>query len=293
MRNKKKQYKEYDEKTLKRLQRLELEILKDFMYLCDKHGLDYFGIAGTGIGALRHQGFIPWDDDIDVAMPREDFEKFIKIVEAEMGDKYLVMNTEHYKDYPLMTTRLTLRGTRFQEEALKSIKAPLGIFLDLYPFDKVSDDPREAKKQNRDAWFWSKLLILRSIPFPMLGFGGIKAKIVHAVCGLIHLGLVILHVPKRWIYNKAYEAETRANHYETTEKLNFFCDTTPYMNVYKVRDIYPLKKLPYEDVMLNFPRNMHDNLTGMYGDYMQLPPEEKRKNHYPYALKFPKKERAL
>ena len=283
---KKKQFKEYDDFTLKRIQEVELEILKDFMDICDRHGLDYFGIAGTGIGALRHHGFIPWDDDIDVAMPRDDFEKLLPLVEKEMGDKYLIMNAERYPNYPLMTTRMTMRGTKFKEEALKNIDAPLGIFLDLYPLDKVSDNPKEARRQARDAWFWSKILILRSIPFPMLGFSGWKAKIIHAICGLAHLVLSILHVPKTWIYKKAYEAETRRNHYTKTKNLDFFCDTTPYMNLYAVKDIYPLRKLPFEDVELNFPYNLHNNLTGMYGDYMQLPPEEKRKNHYPYELEF-------
>lgn len=283
---KKKQFKEYDDFTLKRIQEVELEILKDFMDICDRHGLDYFGIAGTGIGALRHHGFIPWDDDIDVAMPRDDFEKLLPLVEKEMGDKYLIMNAERYPNYPLMTTRMTMRGTKFKEEALKNIDAPLGIFLDLYPLDKVSDNPKEARRQARDAWFWSKILILRSIPFPMLGFSGWKAKIIHAICGLAHLVLSILHVPKTWIYKKAYEAEIRSNHYTKTKNLDFFCDTTPYMNLYAVKDIYPLRKLPFEDVELNFPHNLHNNLTGMYGDYMQLPPEEKRKNHYPYELEF-------
>ena len=283
---KKKQFKEYDDFTLKRIQEVELEILKDFMDICDRHGLDYFGIAGTGIGALRHHGFIPWDDDIDVAMPRDDFEKLLPLVEKEMGDKYLIMNAERYPNYPLMTTRMTMRGTKFKEEALKNIDAPLGIFLDLYPLDKVSDNPKEARRQARDAWFWSKILILRSIPFPMLGFSGWKAKIIHAICGLAHLVLSILHVPKTWIYKKAYEAETRSNHYTKTKNLDFFCDTTPYINLYAVKDIYPLRKLPFEDVELNFPHNLHNNLTGMYGDYMQLPPEEKRKNHYPYELEF-------
>lgn len=283
---KKKQFKEYDDFTLKRIQEVELEILKDFMDICDRNGLDYFGIAGTGIGALRHHGFIPWDDDIDVAMPRDDFEKLLPLVEKEMGDKYLIMNAERYPNYPLMTTRMTMRGTKFKEEALKNIDAPLGIFLDLYPLDKVSDNPKEAKRQARDAWFWSKILILRSIPFPMLGFSGWKAKIIHAICGLAHLVLSILHVPKTWIYKKAYEAETRSNHYTKTKNLDFFCDTTPYMNLYAVKDIYPLRKLLFEDVELNFPHNLHNNLTGMYGDYMRLPPEEKRKNHYPYELEF-------
>ena len=287
--SKKKIYREYDEETLKKIQELELEILKDFIDICEKHNLTYFGIAGTGIGALRHHGFIPWDDDIDVALPREDFEKLLLYVEKEMGDKYLIMNTEHYPQYPLMTTRMTLRGTKFKEEALRKIQAPMGIFLDLYPFDKVSDHPREARKQARDAWFWSKILILRNLPFPLLGFSGVKAKIIYAICGVIHLGLKVLRVPRSWIYNKAYEAETRYNHYESTKRLNFFCDTKPFMNLYYVKDLFPLQKLPYEDVMMNFPHNMHNNLTEMYGNYMELPPEEKRKNHYPYELQFPGK----
>lgn len=286
--NKEKIYKEYDKETLAKIQKIELGILKDFIAVCEKHNLLYFGIAGTGIGALRHKGFIPWDDDIDVAMPRPDFEKFIKIIEEEMGDKYLVMNTEHYTNYPLMTTRLTLRGSKFKEEALKDIDAPLGIFLDLYPYDKVSDNPKEFKRQARCSWFWSKLLILRSIPRPALGFKGWKANVIYAACGMIHFFLKLFHVPKTWIYKKAYIAETMSNRYKKTERLNFWCDTTPYMNMYKVSDIFPLQKLPYEDIMLNFPRNMHDNLTGMYGDYMQLPPEDRRKNHYPYELEFPK-----
>ena len=283
---KKKQFKEYDTGTLKKIQQVELEILKDFMDICDRHGLTYFGIAGTGIGALRHQGFIPWDDDIDVAMPRDDFEKLLRLVEEEMGDKYLIINTEHYPNYPLMTTRLTMRGTKFKEEALKDIDAPMGIFLDLYPLDKVSDNQSEARKQARDAWFWSKILILRGIPFPKFGCSGWKKKMIHAVCGLEHLVMKICHVPKMWIYKKAYEAETRYNHYENTERLDFFCDTTPYMNLYYTKEIYPLKKLPFEDTELNFPHDIHRNLKAMYGDYMQLPPEEKRKNHYPYELEF-------
>ena len=268
------------------LKKIELEMLIYLDQLCKKENLRYYICGGTLLGAVRHKGFIPWDDDIDVAMPRDDFEKLLPLVEKEMGDKYLIMNAERYPNYPLMTTRMTMRGTKFKEEALKNIDAPLGIFLDLYPLDKVSDNPKEARRQARDAWFWSKILILRSIPFPMLGFSGWKAKIIHTICGLAHLVLSILHVPKTWIYKKAYEAETRSNHYTKTKNLDFFCDTTPYMNLYAVKDIYPLRKLPFEDIELNFPHNLHNNLTGMYGDYMQLPPEEKRKNHYPYELEF-------
>lgn len=276
---------EYDEKTLKMVQSTELDILKDFMELCDRYQLNYFGIAGTGIGAIRHQGFIPWDDDIDVALPRKDYEKFLKLARKYLSDKYIVMNCETNENYPLMTTRLMKRGTVFREEALKDIDCPLGIFLDIYPFDNISDDPKEFRKQMRQAWFYSKLLILRSVPFPVLGFKGIKAKLVHAICACVHGAMVICHISKKKLYRKCKAVSMRYNHIETS-RIDFLCDTTPYMNIYRKSDVFPLKKMPFEGIMLNFPNNMHDNLTNMYGDYMQLPPVEKRKNHYPYQLEF-------
>ncbi len=276
---------EYDEKTLKRVQATEMEILKDFMALCDANEINYFGIAGSGIGALRHQGFIPWDDDIDVALPRADFDKFVALAKEQLSDKYIVMNGETNENYPLMTTRLMKKGTIFREEAMKNVDCPLGIFLDLYPFDNLSDDPKKCKKQMREAWFFSKLLILRSIPYPVLGFKGWKAKLVHAICACVHAGMVVLGISKKKLYEKCKEISTRHNDEEST-RLDFLCDTTPYMNIYNKKDIFPLQKLPFEDVLLNFPNNMHENLTGMYGDYMQLPPVEKRKNHFPYQLEF-------
>lgn len=130
----------YEDKELKRLQSMEMGILKDFMKICDENGLRYFGVAGTGIGAIRHGGFIPWDDDIDIALPREDYEKFIKLVEEKMGDKYYVLNAEHNPNFPLMTTRLCIRGTKFVENALKNINCDLGIFLDIYAYDNYPDN---------------------------------------------------------------------------------------------------------------------------------------------------------
>lgn len=277
---------EYDEETLQGVQSAELEILREFLALCDRHGLRCFGIAGTGIGAVRHGGFIPWDDDIDVALPRDDYEKFLVFAKRELAEKYQVMNFEENHNYPLMTTRLMIRGTEFREYALRDIDCPLGIFLDIYAFDNVPDDEGLFRRQAWSSFFWSKMLILRSIPFPVLGFKGIKAKMVHACCFLIYAALKVFRVPKEYLYRKCYESVTRYRDLNDSESLDYLCDTDPYMNLMKREDIFPLAYHDFCGLNMPFPNNLHDHLTRMYGDYMTLPPEEKRKNHFPYQLKF-------
>ena len=273
----------YEPETLKRLQGEILSILDDFTAICDRYHLEYFGTAGTGIGAIRHRGFIPWDDDIDIAMPRKDFERLIKIVERTMGDKYLVLNGKNYPNYPLMTTRLVKRGTVFVEKVMKDVDCPFGIFLDLYVLDNVSDNPLLYQIQSWEAWFYSKLLILRSIPRPTLAQKGVKAELIWAVCRLAYQGMKLLRISPdgiRWRCEKA----CRRYRKQDTRRMAFLPDTSPYWNVVDRTKCYPLKTLEFEGRMLNFPANIDEMLRNMYGDYMELPPVEKRKTHYPYRI---------
>lgn len=277
---------EYEAADLQRVQQLELMILEDFLALCRRHGLTCFGFAGTGIGAVRHKGFIPWDDDIDVGLLRPDYEAFLRYAKQELGEKYIVMNVQEDPNFPLMTTRLMLRGTKFREEALKDIRCKLGIFLDIYAFDQASDDERQFKKQCRDAWLFSKLLILRSIPFPVLPVRGWKAKVIHAATAVIHGAMVVCRVSKRWIAGRCLEASTRFQNAPQTRRVTYFCDTTPDMNLWEFDKLLPLQTLPFEDLELPFGNGLDESLTRMYGDYMTMPPVEQRKNHYPYQLDF-------
>lgn len=276
---------EYDNKTLKRLQQVELEILKDFMKICDENNIKYFGFAGTGIGAIRHKGFIPWDDDIDIALTRDDYERALELVKDVYKDKYTVVNPEEFDKYPLMTTRIMKKGTKFVEFPLKDIDCELGIFLDVYAFDNISDDPKEFKKQGRDAWFWSKLMILRSLPFPVLPVKGWKARIIHCITAMVHYLMVIFRVSRKFLYRKCKEACTRYNDRET-RKIAYLCSTNPYTIYIDIDKLYPLVKYDFEDTELYFPKDIDSILRQQFGDYMQLPPVEKRKNHYPHELDF-------
>lgn len=275
----------YEPETLKRLQGVELEIVKDFMDLCEKHDLTWFGIAGTGIGALRHQGFIPWDDDIDLAMPRESFERFLKLADQEYGDKYRILNAWTDHRFPMMTTRWYKKGTTFIEHAMKGAKCPCGIFLDLYVLDPVADGKWAFQAQAWEAWFWSKLLVLSCMPKPFLFQTGWKAQMIWLICGMVHRGLKLLHISSSWLRDRC-EKVCRRYEGKKMRRAAFLPDTNPFWNVVDMTKLYPLRKLPFENLELYFANNAEELLTNQYGDYMQIPPEEKRKTHYPYRLRF-------
>lgn len=115
----------YDQDTLQHLKQVELDILKDFIKICQKYNLTYFATGGTAIGALRHQGFIPWDDDIDVCMLRKDYDTFMRVAPKEMGDTYIFMDAHTEPRYPLMFGKMI-------KKALVLLKKPISRLIILW-----------------------------------------------------------------------------------------------------------------------------------------------------------------
>lgn len=278
----------YDNDTLSRVKACELEILKDFINVCEENNLTYFGFAGTGIGALRHGGFIPWDDDIDIAMPRADYNKMTKLFKKKFSDKYTVVNAEEFDDFPVMNTHIIINDSLFVTEEERNLKYPKGIFLDIFPLDKTAPSDKLLKKQAYTAWFFSKLLILKHIPFPHVPFTGIKAKLAHIVTAIAWFFLNLFCIPHKFLYNKAKSASCKYNNTDS-DAYGFFCSTVVFAQTYSKDDIFPLRSISFEGIDMNFPHKLEKTLTNVFGDFMQLPPPEKRKNHMPYKLEFPKK----
>ncbi len=275
----------YDTETLKHLQRVELMILKDFVDTCEANNIRYFGFGGTAIGALRHKGFIPWDDDIDVCLPAEDFNKLLDIYDKEWSEKYSIMNTERDINYPFPTTRIMLKGTQFCEEALAPLPLDLGIFLDVYCFDNVSDDEKEYQKQAFDAWFWSHMRILVDVPRPVILADGIKGKLLKAAVTMGRGVCKLLHLSTQKMYEREQEARNRFAHVKT-KRIAYLHDTDRFVNTYPVDEVFPVDKLDFDGIQVAFPNQNDKFLRMLYGDYMQMPPVEKRKNHYPARLDF-------
>lgn len=277
-------YWEYDPAVLKRLQGVLLEMLDDFIALCEKHGIRWWTDSGTTIGAIRHGGMIPWDDDIDIGMLREDYEKFLAVSEAEMGDKYYVLDAERFPAYPLMTARWCLRGTKFREEAMVGIDAPFGIFLDLYCFDNLPDDEKEARRQWLRAWFWGKLLILRAVRSPVLYLHGFWAILARTVCFFGHYALRLL-TTRDFLYRRAKRWARKCQNRKTARAFYPFAPV-PFRNYFRIDEIFPTMDKPFDGRTVKVARGSDKFLRKIFGDYMVPPPVEARHNHPPIELEF-------
>ena len=173
---------------------------------------------------------------------------------------------------------------------MKNVDCPFGIFLDLYAYDNVPDDEKQMKRQAYAAWFYSKLLILCSIKEPnLVQLFGWKKKLALAACRVAYTIVKLLHISTDGVYYRGKKCCLKYNHQQTS-RLAYLTEAKPYGSMIKREDLFPPIQLPFEDLKLNFPNNMHEMMTAYYGDYMQLPPEDKRYNHCPYRLKFNEEE---
>lgn len=279
------QYKEYEPSVLKRVQDTQLGILEDFIKVCEKYDLVYFMLGGTGIGVVRHQGFIPWDDDIDVAMPREDYDKFMEVMDQELGDRYKILTPLVDKNYACNVTHLQKKGTKFVPYVSRKMKCDLCIDIDIFPLDHMPDDPAKRRRQLKKTWILNKLIFLCGSPEPIIPLNGIKKQVARIICASTHYMLKILHVSPRFLY-KCLLREAKRYNDQKTKYINAFEVTMSDRAYISQKELFPLKKMPFEHLMVNMPNDYDTYLRRLFGDYMQLPPKDKRVNHCPYILDF-------
>lgn len=255
-----------------KLKKKELEILKSFIDVCKKMNLTYFIAYGTAIGAVRHKGFIPWDDDIDVCMPRSDYEIFIKNAKNFLDEKYFIQTIQTDPLYALNFAKLRDSSTTLVEKHVIDIDINHGVFIDIFPLDGYK------KGEN-------KILDLRITSNPIFAQED-KNKITNTINSF----------NQKLVYKIA---ETIPNKLKTDlSKLALPKNVLSYENAEYVAClvdsfyIIPIKKeifgkgttLKFEGLDVNLPENYDAYLKSIYGDYMKLPPKEQRKNHHNFHI---------
>lgn len=250
---------------MKKIWAVELDLLDQFSQVCERHGLRYFIGAGTLLGAVRHKGFIPWDDDVDVILPREDYDRLWQIAEQEFKPPYFFQTT--LSENGFFRTHAQLRNSNttgfLPEDARKRVNC--GIFLDIFPMDSLPDAPRKQEALRRRTEAYKKMLNYEfNIPYEVLYTRG---KLTYH---LIHLFFRIVPYKSFFQYfNHNVLGQYSSDH--TTEKVaDLSLDWRDCVH-WKRKWFSSYVYLPFENLQLRAPYKYHEVLKHQYGDYMRIP----------------------
>ena len=286
--------KEYEPEVLRKLWTVEEGIYQEFAAICDRHGLAYFAAYGTALGAIRHQGFIPWDDDMDFGMPREDYEKFMAVAPGELSDTFALLEPRTTKGYVMPFAKLTRRDTTFVEETDQDRTYHSGIFIDIFPFDPIYPDAQRRHKVLNRCWWLARLCVLSCYPSPKLpaGLSGPKASLARLACHVAHWGLRLTGQTTRRLYGRYLKTVTQPAR-EGERDLYADALTYRYEGNYGEEDacypgnmLFPTCSVPFDGMEIPAPGDYDRYLTMTFGDYWQLPPEDQRHAHFPAVLTF-------
>lgn len=265
------------DKKLRKVQIIETEILSKIDEICIKNNIEYFLIGGTLLGAIRHEGFIPWDDDIDIGMLRGDYDKFIELCKKEkvLGDNYYLQSYETDENYYLPFAKVRKNKTTFAEKLIKNLNTHKGIFVDIFPYDNVPKQKSFVQKL--------QAIIVRNINDAIdvkYGIYTLKSRRRPVLVALFKIFSLKTLKKMETKISKLYNNKN-------TDYITCLSGTYDYITETLKREIiFPLKKVKFEKKEFN---GLNDNdyfLTRQFGDYMKLPKEEDRKNHMPEHISF-------
>lgn len=256
--------------TLVELQGIELEILREVKRICNKYKLEYYLIGGTLLGAIRHKGFIPWDDDIDIAMPRKDYEKFIRLCDEELDGKYYLDYITTQDIYVNSFVKIRKANTFVNEKHISEIKCKKGIFIDIFPLDN-------AKRQNSLFQSIQAKIVKGMYPIIFYRCGANKNRLSKKT---IFFGTLSKFLSIKSL-NKIRDFIMKTNKNEKSKYYVSLGSRYDYVKETILKDkYYPHKEAEFEGELFNIPNDYKYILTRIYGEnYMDLPPIEKRVNH--------------
>ena len=260
---------------LRHLQLTILNIMRDVDELCKKHNIPYYLIGGSALGAVRHNGFIPWDDDLDIAIREADYRRFVSLAKRELDPKKYYVQ-EGLADWPMYFSKIKLKGTYVKEiggSVFDDWKS--GIFLDVFKLDNTPNKKflqmiqyalakyftsfQLAQRKYHSSSFKKKVIVMLSYPLKISALRKYLIKYVD-----------------HW--NKS-----------DTNYLGFFYSRTTFKTSIMERQIYGIpKRVPFENLQLPIPEHYHEYLTHMFGDYMKLPPVEQRQGLHMISINFGK-----
>lgn len=253
---------------LKQLQSIQKEIIAEVDRICKKCGIHYNMVGGTMLGAIRHHGYIPWDDDADIGFLRSEYEKFREACKTELNhEKFYMQDLRDTKGYRWGYGKLRRKNTEFVRLNQEFMPYEQGICIDLMPFDNVPDNPILRRIH------FLECFLFRKIFWSQVGARTEKneiKKLLYKIISKIPFGVVV----------RSYQKFIDRGQKRKTELVRILTFPTPKKVYGYNRNWYTkLKKYKFDELVLPGAADFDGYLSVKYGDYMTLPPEDKRKVH--------------
>lgn len=273
----------YSDAELKQLHAVLHSILAEIVRVCDILGIPYFIQGGTAIGAYYENDILAWDDDVDVGMTRANYNRFLKEAPAVLGKDYFLQWFGSEADTPFYFAKVRKNGTIFQEEICKDIKMHQGIYVDIFPFDKVPDNKRKQRLQRWVAYFLNECFVCKEVwPYRHFGKCALASPLKHNIVKTGLNRLMVSLFSKKRIYSWLCKAQTWYNDTDCT----YYNIVIMRKDHIAVKDIEKPQKVRFGAIEVFAPADLDTYLHHHYGNIQRYPPKEKRFNHRPLNLSF-------
>lgn len=254
-----------ENEKLRDVQLKQLEIFLHIKNICEEHNIKYFMLGGTLLGAERHKGFIPWDDDLDIGMLRVDYEKFIEVCERKLSDLYFLQTTLIENQYSSPFLKIRANNTIFEEEHVQHLNMHKGVWVDVFPLDYV---------KKKESVFLKYRAFLIGMFTSIISYKNNSVKLTKRRTKVLFSLLSCLSV------NKLDKIRTNlmiGNCSEGSEYVTNFGSNYGYVKqMFKVTDFLPTKMVEFEKEQFPVPNENIKVLERIFGDYMRLPEPNKR-----------------
>lgn len=269
------------QEALEKLQQEELDMLVVLRQVCEEIGVPWFLDSGSALGAARHHGFIPWDDDIDVGMLRDDYERFLQEAPSVLPEGYSLHTFDNTHGFAGMFAKLYRDGTEFVTQETLDAGCEQGIFIDIFPYDALAIDPKRRRRQIRNVRISQYLSYLYHSGHIVVPHKGLLGRLEKAACRCAH---VIVHaVCNRKKIRERFNTSILPPSQRSEDLIIF---AWAGMRPLAGNMLFPSRQVLFCGKQMPAPGELDNYLENMYGDWRILPDVDDRRTHLPVKIKF-------
>ncbi len=269
--------------TLREVQLCQLDIAKEIKRICDANDIRFFLDSGSLLGAVRHNGFIPWDDDLDVGFRREDYERFLEAAKTQLGSEYELQTWKNDRYYPQPFAKVRKKGTVYREASSGMKQEMNGVFVDLFPYDVLPDDEGLRSQLGRKLTIYKTLLRAKAgfKPWLTLRTENTFANKAKSYLKYLPFRAAAVFVSKDRIIQKYERLAVQYNGEPDQHAYRYVQGATRFGRWVLPKECFEeFEEIAFEDTTFPITKEWDLYLRLMYGEYMQLPPESERGDYH-------------